>query len=242
MRAFFTSIALQSCLEELYDDNRSGRRASRYLRDQFIYKLSAEDVEQVKKIAALAIVEIPASLKCLANRVPQSALGLGFVRQRTTSKTQRFELAHHELGKLITSFNDPGIKLRLREVMSADPFQATYIGQKLIAAGENELAKELLPDILVEALTLSQDFSMGNSGAVFGIFVQSNIITYAEIERILLPDIATFFETKSDIVTGLSSFLGVASEHMEKVYCTTLEKLAEGLANRSEESVDLRQS
>lgn len=201
--------------------------AGTYLQAKFLSKLSSDDVEQVGKIAALSLLEIPTSLKSLDNRVPKSAVDLGFVRLNSSSTTQRYELVHHELGKLITSFKDPDIKARLGEVMRADPFQATYIGVKLIGMGQNSLAKELLSSVLSEALTLSPDFSMGNSGGVFGSLVQSNVTTYSEIERILLPDIGVFFDTKPDIVTGLSSFLGATSENMPRVYDAILEKLKE---------------
>lgn len=201
--------------------------AGTYLQAKFISKLSSDDVKQVGKIAALSLLEIPTSLRSLDHRVPKSAVDLGFVRLNSSSTTQRYELVHHELGKLITSFKDPDIKARLGEVMSADPFQATYIGLKLIGNGEASLAKELLSSVLSQSLTLSPDFSMGNSGGVFGILVQSNVTTYPEIERILLPDIGAFFDTKPDIVTGLSSFLGAASENMERVYNAIVEKLAE---------------
>ncbi len=201
--------------------------AATYLQAKFLTKLSSDDVKLVGKIAALSLLEIPTSLKSLDNRVPKSAVDLGFVRLNSSSTTQRYELVHHELGKLITSFNDPDINARLGEVMRADPFQATYIGVKLIGMGQSSLAKKLLSSVLSEALTLSPDFSMGNAGGVFGSLVQSNVTTYAEIERILLPGIRVFFDTKPDIVTGLSSFLGAASENMPHLYAAILEKLAE---------------
>ncbi len=201
--------------------------AASYLHDQFISKLSPDDVKQAKKIAALSLLEIATSLKSLDNRVPRAAMNLGFVRLNSSSTTQRYELVHHELGKLITSFDDPGIKTRLGEVMRADPFQATYIGVKLIGMGQTSLARELLSSVLSEALTLSTGFSMGNSGGIFGILVQADVTTYPEIERILLPDIGVFFDRKPDIVTGLSSFLGAASKHMPRLYEAILEKLTE---------------
>lgn len=227
-------VVLTLALERLTERGRYDRHweikiedAARYLREQFIDRLSAEDDGQVLKIAALALLEIPTSLRSLGNRVPQSALDLGLVRPHASLKAQRYELVHHELGKLIISFADPAIKAQLGEVMAADPFQATYIGLKLIEIGENDLARELLSNVLGETLTLSPDFSMGNSGAVFGILARSGVVTYPEIEGILIRDIGTFLGTRNDIVTGHSSFLGNTAEKMPNAYIATLEKLAE---------------
>ena len=173
-----------------------------------------ENLCLVIKIATLARLEMPASLKSLGGSKPVRAVkdGLLTLTRHGADRTRaRLRLAHHNLGPLILEADN---KAKDEEVLAdlarTNSFQGCYIARRLFELGRSQAAQVLLRAVQSEVLRFSPDFAPAYLATIAQLYVDLQITTDQEIERALIVSFENFLpnDTLSPL-TGLGGILGV---------------------------------
>jgi len=207
----------------------SASHAEEYIRDKYVDALPAEERAIVLKVAALARLEMGASLKSVGGSKPARALENGMVvlSRHGALNRLRLQLAHHQLGRLIiVAVGEQAGAEALRAVVGGDAFQACYIARKLMERGDERTARDLLTAVREDALTFSADFAPAYLATITQLYVDLGVSTDAEMERELVASFSRFLPEGTDPVAGLGRFLDFARERMPTLYVLAVEKIS----------------
>ena len=205
-------------------------RAVEYVRDHYLDVLPTTECETVIRVAALARLEVPASLRSLGGSKPVQALNTKIVtvtRHGAQRDRTRLRLAHHNLGALILEAAvRPAYRDLYLDVACKDPFQGCYIARRLYENGDVDTARDVLRAVRGLVLCFDGDFAPGYLGTITQLYVDLGVDTFSSIEQELIGRFPGFLSPAiQDPLLGLGNFLTQAYDRMPDLYALAVQRM-----------------
>lgn len=162
------------------------RDAALYLAETYLDGRPAEEIEVLRRLSALALLEIHAEPKALRHRVPRRALDQGLVlrSEHGLDRRLRFRLVHPGMGDLFLGVLPDAMPLQiLLDVARDEPLTGVLIAARLRFAGRIEEAREVAETFGSPGSEYSPAFSAWLLPTTVRLLVNLGLITEGDIAR-----------------------------------------------------------